>query len=162
MTTVRNDIVNNIADRYLNISTLFPSLTYQYRFVTREPMCEGMIGSLRQGELALSIREDDEIKGPQQLSSTVANLSLTVEVYYKTTSSDRDWKTRNISNKLNVMLAEVIKIMLSDRQCGNNALNIYEISNRLDIDGIYDDTVGLEATFSVQYRHAITDPTQRV
>jgi hypothetical protein len=125
-------------------------------------MCEGMIKTLRPGEAAITVMEGTESKSQITLSSTTAELPVTIEVYYKTRSEDRDWKTRNLSSKLNNILADVIKLMLSDRQSANNSLNIYEISNTLDIDGIYDDTVGLEATFLVQYRHKVTDPTQRV
>lgn len=160
--TIRNDILNNIANRFTSISTNFPTVTQQYRYVTREPMCDGMIKNLRPGEAALVIMEGTETKTPISLSSTTAELPMTIEVYYKTTNQDRDWKTRNLSSKLNTILAEVIKIVLSDRQSGNNSLNIYEISNTLDVDGIYDDTVGLETTFLVQYRHRVTDPTQQV
>lgn len=160
--TLRNDIIDNIADRFTNISSLFPTVTQQYRYVTREPMCEGMIKALRPGEAALVLMEGTETKTQISLSSTNAELPLSIEVYYKTTNQDRDWKTRNLSAKLNTILAEIVKIVLSDRQCGNNSLNVYEISNTLDVDGIYDDTVGLETTFLVQYRHRVTDPTQQV
>lgn len=160
--TIRNDILNNIAERFEQAQSLFPLVTQGYRYVTREPMCEGMIKNLRPGESALVIMEGTETKTQLSLSSTNAELPMTIEVYYKTTTQDRDWKTRNLSGKLNTILAEVIKIVLSDRQCGNNSLNVYEISNTLDVDGIYDDTVGLETTFLVQYRHRVTDPTQQV
>jgi hypothetical protein len=159
--SLRNDIVDNIADRYISYPAQNGNFN-SYRYVTREPMCDGMIKNLRPGESAISIFEGTETKGSSTMTTTNAELPITIEVYYKTTSSDRDMKTRKISSKLNKILAEVVKIMLSDRQCGNNSLNIYELSNTLDVDGIYDDTVGLEATFSVQYRHLITDPTTRV
>lgn len=160
--TLRNDILDNIVERFDNIDVVLPTNTQKYKFVTREPMCEGMINALRPGEAAISLFEGEETNIQNNISTTTKDLTIVVELYYKTRPSDRDWKTRKISEKLNNLLAEVIKIVLSDRQCGNKSLNIYEVSNTLDVEGIYDDTVGLTATFSVHYRHALVDPTQRI
>lgn len=160
--TVRNNICENLISRFINASIIDPAISQRYKYCTREAMCQGMIDSILPGEAAISLFEGSETKNIRQFNSTDCDLPLTFEVYYKTKQSERDWKTRQISSKLNTILGEVIRLVLYDPQCENNALNIYEESNRIDIDGIYDDTVGLEVTFVVKYRHLINDPTKRI
>ncbi len=162
MDTVRNIICDNIINRFVKPTIDYPWSSQDYKYSTREPMCQGMIDSLRPGEAAIVLHEGTESVSYKQLSCTTKELPVTLELYYKTRPSERHWETRKISGKLNSLLGEVLKIVLSDPQCENNALKIDEISNTLDVDGIYDDTIGFEATFLVQYRHAIADPTQKV
>lgn len=161
MTTRRNLVCENIVSRFTNILVDYPWATQAYRYVTREVACQGMINNLRPGEAVLTISEGTETSAYNQLSTTTKDLPITIEVHYKLRQSEQDWKTRTISNKLNNILGEVQKIMLLDQQCGNTALQLFEISNTLDTEGIFEDTVGFEVTFTVQYRHTRTDPTQQ-
>ena len=154
--TLRNDILNNLVDRITDIPVI------KHRYVTREPMCDGMINALQAGESAVVVTEGEEFADTQNFSATTKSLQVTVELYYKTKKSEQDWKTRALSTKLNEMLADTIKIIMSDRQCAQNALNTYEVSNTIDVDGIYDNCVGLTVTIEIQYRHKPDDPTVKL
>lgn len=134
-------------------------LEQPYRIVSREAVCEGDIKQLRPGEAIMYIKEGEEMKVTRQFNSTVAQLEVIIEVFYKTTQSETNRQAPSIAKKLNFILAEIIKVVMSDRQRGGFALNTEELSNGLDIDGYFDQTVGLDCVFTVTYRHGITDPT---
>lgn len=154
---IRDKIVENLVSLF---KTPKSPLEQQYRIVSREAVCEGDINQLRPGEAILYIKEGDEVKVTRQFNSTVAQLEIIFEVIYKTTQQQSNKLDPTIAKKLNYILAEIIKVVMEDRQRDNNALNTEEVSNAIDIEGYFDQTVGLDCVFTVTYRHGTTDPTK--
>lgn len=155
MPSMRNLVVENIVNIF---STPNNPLIQPYVRVTREPLCEGDISKLRYGEAIMYVIEGEESK-TKQFSATAASLEIIVEVYYKPTLAEKDKNFPRISYKMNEILAEVIKTVMENKQFNATALNTVEISNRIDIDGLYSETVNLEAIFLVTYRHGVKDPS---
>lgn len=152
MASRRNRVVDNL------IATLKAANgnKYEYRVVTRDPICEATVTKARPGEVLLGVYEINESKD-YSFGYTTAMLEVIIEFYYKVKAEDNQEK--QVTYVLNEILAQIIKDVMTDRQRGGEALNTEEVSNSLDIDGIYDKLVNGSATFTITYRHRISDPT---
>ncbi len=60
---------------------------------------------------------------------------------------------------LNTLLSELTKALCEDQTTSNTTLKIEDVSNSIDIDGIYDKIINGSITFQVTYRHGLFDPT---
>jgi hypothetical protein len=77
------------------------------------------------------------------MGATNATMTVIVEFYYKPKLDDIK------SEMLNVLLAEITKVLMLDQTISGTAINIEDISNNVDIDGIYDKIINGSITFHV-------------
>jgi hypothetical protein len=63
---------------------------------------------------------------------------------------------------LNRCLSNLQKLFLSDLSQGGYAINTQEVSNEIDIDGIYDKIVNGSIRLTVTYRHGFYDPNKQI
>lgn len=127
--------------------------TYTYRFVTRDPIGTENIGKLNLGEVAVGVYDTAEEKD-RLFGATNATVTVIVEFYYKPKPSEGK------SSSLNIILAEITKALMVDQTLSNTALRLEDVSNNIDIDGIYDKIINGSITFQVMYRHGLFDPTK--
>lgn len=147
----RNAVLNAMVQKLREVE-IGISFTMKHRFITRDPMGVENIGKLKPGESGVGIYDIDEEK-TRNFGYTDATMTVVVEFYYM----PKLGQTK--SELLNVLLAEVIKALVTDQSLFNTSIKITDVSNNLDIDGIYDKIINGSITFHVTYRHALFDPT---
>lgn len=150
----RNELVNKIVDVVKSLK-VEDGYKYEYRFVTRDPMDVSTANKLNFGEACVGVYDVEEEK-ERGFGYTNSTLTVVVEFYYKPKVGDVK------AEKLNIILADLIKGILSDYTLGNLAINSQDVANSVDIDGIYDKIVNGSITFNIQYRHGTFDPTKSI
>lgn len=148
----RNELTDHIVNTIKEV-TEGTEFTQEYRFVTRDPIDIGLCNKLAFGECAVGVYDTDEQK-ERGFGYTNSTLTVVVEFYYR----PKVGQTK--AAELNRILAELIKAVLSDYTQGGLALNSQDVSNDIDIDGIYDKIINGSITFEVMYRHGTFDPTK--
>jgi hypothetical protein len=149
----RNDVLEAIVTKVTDIKlgdTV--DFTFPYRFVTRDPIGHENIGKMVPGQAAVGVYDTAEEKF-RNFGSTNAILTVVLEFYYMPKTG------QGKSEKLNMILAELTKAICADQSLNGTALTVQDVSNNLDIDGIYDKIVNGSITFQVTYRHGLFDPT---
>lgn len=149
----RNEIADNIVTNLETIEAGVDDYTISFRFVTRDPVDISLCNKLAPGEILAGVYDTDEEKS-REFGSTRSHLKVVVEFYY------RPKVGQSKASELNRILAETTKRVMLDYQQNGLALNTEEVSNDLDIDGIYDKIINGSITFEVTYRHGTFDPTK--
>lgn len=150
----RNEVINAMVAK-LEAVTVGVDYSMAYRFITRDPIGTENIGKLNLGEIAVGVYDTAEEK-ERLFGATNATVTVIVEFYYKPKSVDGK------SSILNIILAEVTKALMVDQTVSNTALRLEDVSNNIDIDGIYDKIINGSITFQVMYRHGLFDPTKNI
>jgi hypothetical protein len=151
--TYRRDLVVEAIVDKIQAITLDGDYTHIYRYVTRDPMGSDNIAKLRPGESCVGVYDINEEK-LRQFGVTTATLTVIIEFYYMHKIGESK------AQVLNRMLAELIRAITMDHTLNNTAINVEDIANNIDIDGIYDKIINGSITFHVKYRHGIYDPTK--
>lgn len=147
--SMRNTLVEYIVAKIQAMDD--STYTQSYRIVTRDPISQEHLTKLQAGEAVVGVYEGDEDK-EYLFSHTNVKLEIIIEFYYKPKLSEVK------ATELNRILADLIKVMRVDYSQGGNAVRTDEISNNIDIDGIYDKIVNGSIKFEVLYRHGVYDP----
>lgn len=150
----RNELANKIVEVVQGLK-LADGYKQEYRFVTRDPIDVSITSKLAHGEACVGVYdvEEDKVRG---FGYTTSTLTVILEFYYKPKIGEVK------AEKLNIILADLIKGILSDYTLDNLAINSEDVANSVDIDGIYDKIVNGSITFNVQYRHGTFDPTKSI
>ena len=151
--TYRRDLVVEAICNKVKAIVVDSDYTLQYRFVTRDPMGIENVGKLKPGEAGVGVYDINEDK-QRQFGLTTSTLTVVIEFYY----SHKIGEVR--SQKLNKILAELTRAITMDQTLNNTAIQVEDVSNNIDIDGIYDKIINGSITFHVKYRHGIFDPTK--
>lgn len=150
----RNEVVDAMVTA---IETIAVGSEYSiaYRKVTRDPIANEHVDKLTGGEVMAGVYDIGEEK-ERNFGSTTANLTVVVEFYYKSKIGEGK------SSRLNIILAELTKALTADQSLDGTSLMITDVSNNIDIDGIYDKIINGSITFHVKYRHGNFDPTKAI
>lgn len=150
----RDDVVEAMVAK-LKAVTVGPEYTMQHRFVTRDPIGHENVDKLGFQESLVGVYDINEEK-ERSMNFTNARLTVVVEFYYKPKVGESKAKA------LNILLAEITKALMLDQTINNTAIIIEDVSNNIDIDGIYDKIINGSITFQVLYRHGRYDPTKEL
>jgi hypothetical protein len=151
MAYARVNVMQAIRDK---VSAITPGVDYAfgYRFVTSDPLGAENIGKLSVGQAGVGVYDTHEEKR-RLMGFTNATLTVVVEFYYLPKVGQAK------ADMLNQILAELTKALTADQTLNGTALMIEDVSNSIDIDGIYDRIINGSITFHVTYRHGLFDPT---
>ena len=152
--SVRDNLVNSMVARVQSIEV---GVDYDqaFRIVTRDPIANEHLANLKPGEAVAGVYEVGEEK-TRLFNQTECNLHIVLEFYYKTKMGE------NKASALNRCMAVLEKLVLSDISQGGYAINTQEVSNEIDIDGIYDKIVNGSIRLTVTYRHGFYDPNKQI
>ena len=150
----RNDVVEAMVTTLQEVRSGSGYLM-DYRIVTREPMTLDNISKLKPGETFVGVYDTSEEK-ERIFGATNATLTVIVEFYYMPKMG------QSKAEKLNILLAEITKALVTDQTLSNTSFKIEDMANHIDIDGIYDKLINGSVTFHVTYRHGLFDPTKAI
>lgn len=152
--SVRENLVNSMITRVQSIS-IGTDYDQDFRRVTRDPIANEHLSDLKAGEAVAGIYEIGEDK-TRLFNQTECNLHIVVEFYYKSKMGEVK------ATALNRCMSNLQKLFLSDLSQGGYAINTQEVSNEIDIDGIYDKIVNGSIRLTVTYRHGFYDPNKQI
>lgn len=147
--TKRDALVEYIVAKIAAMDTV--EYSQGYRVVTRDPISHDHGTKLQPGEAMVGVYDVGEEK---TVLSSVTNcqLEVIIEFYYKP-------KLGSVkASDLNRLMGDLIYCMRRDYTQGGHAINTTELSNSIDIDGIFDKIINGSIKFEVQYRHGVFNP----
>lgn len=147
--TKRDALVEYIVEKIKAMSV--PEYTQGYRVVTRDPIAHEHGTKIQPGEAIIGVYDVGEEKTIMS-SATNCQLEVVLEFYYKPKLGSSK------SSDLNRLMGDLQYCMRKDYNQGGYAINTTEVSNNIDIDGIFDKIINGSIKFEVQYRHGVFNP----
>ena len=148
---VRERILQHLATRFTSRVEGTNGAVISWDQVVRTPIPASLNGM----NSAIGIFDPAEAK-KAQMGHNVCLLTVITEFTEKARLGDEP------STRLNLLLADVQRTMREDIYCGGLTLNIEEVRNEIDVEGVASKMLSGMVEWTVTYRHRASDPFTQI
>lgn len=150
-TTIREQIMAHLKSRYESVAAGVNGYNITWNKVLRRSPTKH---EAREGNHTVVILDVGE-KVKSGVGFDYVTLRVLIEFHVPIFENDEP------STVLNEALGDVVRLAMSDIQCGGLTLNVEDDGNELDIDGAEDKVGSGVVALNVQYRRRSNDPTRK-
>ncbi len=146
---IREQVLQYIKSKFEAVTSVGGETNLTWERVVRAPLSDAD----RKLKTCVSLMEGRERVSEKTLvTDCLLDFSVEFEV--------RTYIGEDPATFLNLVLCDVRKTMMEDRQCGGLCLHVQEVANETDITSGSDRMVGGIVFFTITYRHMTGDPTR--
>lgn len=148
---MRERILQHLATRFTSRVEGTNGALLSWDRVTRTPIPANLDGF----NAAIGIFDPSEVKRAQ-MGHNVCLLTVITEF------SEKARLGEDAATRLNLLLADVQSTMRADIYCGGLTLNIEEVRNEIDVEGVASKMLNGMVEWTVTYRHRASDPFTQI